>query len=329
MPDYELREYRSGDEVSLLETFNYVFGLNHPNYIERTLAEWNWGFLQNPAGWRIWVAVCDGQVVAQFAGQPLRMLIAGEERTFVHCVDSMSHPDHRRGLKRPGLFVNVANAYFDNYGGIDKDWVHFGLPIEEAARMGDRFLKYEVVKTQVFLARELDSGPTELPDGVEIIEHFDHQVRWLYERCCGSWGVSAIRDDAFYNWRFIDHPRFDYVPFGVRDEEGILRGVAVYRRANWIFEDVGFVLEWLVPPEEPQVGQLLVEAVLARARADGARATATSIPEWSPWFRRFQEWGWRVHPSEYSLRVRKFHPKFGPGVLRDIWWNQLSETDLL
>ena len=329
MPDYELREYREGDEQSLLETFNYVFGQKDPNYVPRTLEEWRWAFLENPAGWRIWVAVCEGRVVAQFAGQPFRMLIRGEEQTFVHCVDSMSHPDHRRGLKRPGLFVNVANEYFDHYGGIEKDWAHYGLPIEEAARMGDRFLKYEIIKTQVFLAKELGPGPTELPEGVERLERFDHQVRWLYERCCGPWGVSAIRDDALYNWRFANHPRHRYLSFGVRDVEGVLRGVAVYRHASWVFDNVGFVVEWLVPPEEPEVGRLLNEAVQAQARADGAQASATSIPEWSPWFGIFQEWGWLVHPSDYCLRVRKFHPKYPAELLRDIWWHQLSETDLL
>ena len=45
-----------------------------------------------------------------------------------------------------GLFVNVAHAYFDAYGGADRDWLHYGLPIEEAARMGDTFLRYEIVR---------------------------------------------------------------------------------------------------------------------------------------------------------------------------------------
>ena len=153
MVDYEIREYRSGDERTLLETFNLVFGRKDPAFRDRTLDEWRWGFLDNPAGWRIYVALANGRVVAQFAGTPMRVVVDGTDRTFVHCVDSMSHPDHRKGLKRPGLFVNVANAYFDAYGGEERDWVHFGLPIEEAARIGDRFLEYEVLRNQIFLVR--------------------------------------------------------------------------------------------------------------------------------------------------------------------------------
>ncbi len=329
MPEYTLREYRKGDEHSLLELSTRVLGADHPDFFPQSLDEWNWSALQNPAGLRLWVAVHEDQIVAQFAGRPFRMLIHGEERIFAHFTEGLCLPDHQLGLDPLGLLVALADAYFGAYGGIEKDWAHFGYPMEEAARVGDRHLNYEIVRTQLILSKELEAGPTELPLGVERIERFDHQARWLYERCCGSWGVSAIRDDAFYNWRFIDHPRHRYRCFGVRDSEGILRGVAVYRHADWIFENVGFAVEWLVPPEEPEVGALLGEAIEAQARADGALRTGTLIPEWSPWFRTFQDWGWLVHPSDFSLRVRKFHPKFPPEALRDIWWHQLAETELV
>ncbi len=329
MGDYQIREFEDGDEESLLATFNHVFKGELEGFRPRTMAEWRWAFRDNPAGRRIWVGVHEGEVVAQFAGVPIRTWLDGGERTFVHCVDSMSHPDHRKGLKRPGLFLTVANAYFDSYGGVDRDWVHFGLPIEEAARIGDKFLKYEVVRNQVFLFREPGLGPVAPPEGVEVIARFDEQVKWLWDRCVDEWGASAIRDADYMNWRFVDHPDHAYVPYGVRDADGVLRGVAVYRKASWVLEDVGFVVDWLVPPDEPEVAELLIEALLARARVDRAIAIALWIPEWSRWFLELQERGFLVHPSEYCMRVRTFHPKFGALVLRDRWWYQMSETDLV
>ena len=329
MQGYEIREYRDGDETSLLATFNHVFGTGDPNFVQRTLAEWNWGFKENPAGSRIFVGTYNGDVVAQFAGQPLRMWVDATPQTFVHCVDSMSHPDHRKGLKRPGLFITTAQAYFEAYGGPDRDWVHFGLPIEEAARVGDKFLEYEVVRNEIFLARELGEGPSEIPGEVRVIERFDHQAKWVFDRCCGRWPAAAIRDDAFYNWRYLDHPRFEYVPLGVFDGDELLRGIAIYRKADWVLPEMGFIVDWMVPPEEPEVGELLVQAVLARARADQARAVAVTIPEWSPWFAMFQDMGWLVHPSDYVMRVRPFHPKHGTLWLRDGWWYQLGDADLV
>ena len=57
MADYEIREYQPGDEHSLLETFNEVFSEKNPAYVPRTLEEWRWAFPDNPAGWRIFVAL--------------------------------------------------------------------------------------------------------------------------------------------------------------------------------------------------------------------------------------------------------------------------------
>jgi len=329
MADYEIREYREGDEHSLLETFNHVFGTTDPGFRARTLTEWRWAFRDNPAGWRIFVALHEGRVVGQFAGQPLRVWIAGEERTFVHCVDSMTHPDHRRGLKRPGLFVNVASAFFEHYGGPDRDLVHFGLPIEEAARVGKTFLKYEVVRNQIFLGRELTGVRLERPPEVRTLDRFDHQVRWLYDRCAGDWGASTIRDDAFYDWRFVDHPRCRYVRFGVHDADEVLRGVAIYRATRWEHERVGFVAEWLVPPGEPEVADLLARAVTAQAVEDGLRWVVAAFPEWSPWFVRLQELDWVVFPSPYCMWSRSFHKRWTPEWLRAYWWYQLGETDLV
>lgn len=328
MGAYEIREFRDGDETSLLETFNEVFA-HEAGYRPRTLAEWEWAFRRNPAGRRIWVGVHEGRVVAQFAGVPIRTWVAETEQTFVHCVDSMSHPDHRKGLKRPGLFLTVAQEYFANYGGVDRDWVHFGLPIEEAARIGDKFLDYDVVRNQVVLVREREPESPAMPPEVEVVERFDHQAKWVYDRCCGEWQASAIRDADFMNWRFLDHPRHTYVPFGVRDGDGLLRGVAVYRKASWVLDDVAFVVDWMVPPDEPEVADLLLRAVRARAHEDGARAVALWIPEWHRWFSLLQERGFLVHPTTYCMRVRTFHPKYGELRLRDGWWYQMSETDLV
>lgn len=327
MADYEIRPYREGDAASLLESFNLVFAAG-PGFEPRTLVQWEWCFRRNPAGTRIFVAACGDQVVAQFAGFPLRVWMAGSERTFVHMQDSFVHPAHRGGLKRPGLHARTALAFFEHFGGSDKDLAHYGLPIESAWRIGSAELGYEMVRTQHVLARETAPGPSELPPGVERLARFDHQARWLYDRCAGAWGASAIRDAAFLNWRLCDHPSRDYECLGVRDAAGVLRGYAAYRRGRWVLPDMGLLADWLVPPDEPEVGELLLAALEACARRDGVAALAGILPEWSPWFERFQARGWLVHPSEYVMAVHHFVPRWDALWLRENWWYQLLDTDL-
>ncbi len=329
MSEYTIRPYEPGDEHGILEAFNRVFAADNPNHVPRTLDEWRWAFERHPFGRRVMLALHGDRVVGQYAAIPYRTDMRGEERFFLHIVDSMMLPEHRAGYRRPGLFVHTAYRFFEEWGGADKDPIHYGMPIEKVFRLGQQFLGYEVVQTHGLLVRQMDAGPTTLPDGVERLTRYDEQARWLYDRCAGPWAVSAFRDAAFLNWRFIDHPRFDYVALGVRDSAGILRGTAVYRTADWIVPRMGVLCEWLVPPEEPEVGALLRQAVEALGRSEGVSAFITLFPDWSPWFRSFQEAGWRVYPSHYFMGARSFHPRVEQMWLRENWWYQLSDVDLV
>lgn len=334
MSEYDIRAWRPGDEGSLLETYNLVFGAGDPAFRPRTLGEWEWAFQRNPAGSRVWLALRGEQVVAQYAALPYRTWVEGEERRFAQIVDSMVHPEHRdeapgSGAEEPGLLVRTAERFFEAHGGRDRDLVHYGWPTEEAWRVGKAFLAYEVVRTQNFLVRELGAGAVEMPAAVEELERFDHEARWVYDRCVGDWAASVIRDEVFLNWRFADHPRHDYTALGVRDGEGHLRGYAVFRVGDFLLPRVGMVLDWLVPPGEPEVGELLLQAVSARAQSGGAAAVAVIFPEWSPWFERFQDEGFLVYPSHYFMVARNFHRRYDMLWLRDHWWYQLADTDLV
>ena len=121
--------------------------------------------------------------------------------------------------------------------------------MESAWRIGKTFLRYEVVRTQTVLAREPDPAG-EAPPEVERLERFDHQARWLYDRCAGAFGASTIRDAEYLNWRFVENPFHDYTLYGVRDAQGVLRGYAVYRLADWKLPRMGVIVDWLVPPGE-------------------------------------------------------------------------------
>ena len=328
MAEYELREYRDGDLESLLECFNLVFRENNPAHVDRTREEWEYLFTRNPAGRRVFVATWEGRVVAQYAALPITVSIDGEPRTFAQIVDSMAHPEHRAGLKRPGLFVQTALPFFEAYGGLEKDWMHYGWPVDKAWRIGRTFLKYEAVRTQTVLAREPDVA-ARTPAEVELLGRFGPDAHALYERCARDWGASAIRDEGYLDWRFVQNPFHEYVLLGVRDGAGSLRGYAVYRFGDWKLPRMGIIVDWLVPPEETEVGELLRRAVDSRASADRASAVSLFLPEWSPWFERFQDWGFTLWPTDYYMVGRNFHPRLDMRWLRENWWYQLADSDLV
>ena len=326
-PKYDIRPFRPGDEEGILATFNAVFGENDPAFVPRTRAEWDWAFARNPAGQRIWVAECEGVIAAQCAALPYRVMLDGREASFTHGVDSMVHPEHRKGLRRPGLYVETAYPFFRQFGGYGSDLLHYGWPVEPAWRIGRTFLGYEIVRTQLVHALEPGDGPRDVPRGVERIERFGPTVEALYRRCSRSWGASVIRDERYLNWRFFERPNARYVGFAVRGSDGSLRGYAVYRRADRPFPGGGLILDWLVPEDELEVGVLLREALRVQARLDGAHALLAVFPEWTPWNLRFQEWGFRVHSSPYLLIGIIQDPRYDTWWLRENWWVQLAELD--
>lgn len=332
MDAYEIRALRPGDELSLLETFNRVFGADDPDFEPRTLEQWRWAFERNPAGQRMFVALHGGEVVAQYAALPVRMWVGGEQRYFAQIVDSMVHPAHRARSQRPGLFVETARAFFDCFGGAQKDLVHFGWPNARALKLGERELHYGSVRTQLALVLEAGSmarvaGASRL-EATEV-ELFDEKAKWLWDRCADSLRASAIRDAAYLNWRFVEHPRQRYTRHGLRDAAGFLRGVCIARRADFAQQEVWCIADWLVPPQDLQAGDALLAATARAAQTQGARGIVTIVPEWSPWFAWFQAHGFLAHPTAYRTVARSFHPRCGLEWLRWNWWYQLGDSDLV
>ena len=325
---YELREYRPGVEDAILATFNRVFRPAGGAQAPRTSAEWSWAFARNPAGLRIWLALEDGVVCAQSAGWPLRTRVDGRETSFTLSVDSMVHPEHAHGLRNPGLFVRTVNAYDDAYGGA-LDRVHFGWPNRASLRIGRAFLHYEVVREQPLLGRELEPGPETLPAGVERAGRFDEGVGALWERCARDYGASTVRDARFLAWRFAEHPSQAYEVLVVRASDGTPRGQAVCRLVDWPRPGLYWIADWLVPAAEEEVGQVLVAAVQARARARRALALAAFFPEWSSWEARFQRAGFARFAGDCFLTMRSYDPAIDAAWLRERWWVQPAESDLV
>lgn len=331
MEGFEIRALRPGDESSLLETFNRVFGANDAHFVPRTLSEWRWAFEQNPAGQRVFVALRGGEVVAQYAALPVRVWIGGEARIFAQIVDSMVHPAHRARSAGKSLFLETARAFFETFGGAQADLVHFGWPNERALAVGERELGYGTVRTQLALIRELGAAiaPARREDCEALeLEVFDEQARWLWDRCADSLRVSTIRDAAYWNWRFVRHPRARYTLHGVRDASGVLRGVCIARRARFADQDLWCLADWLVAPDEPAVAEALLAATLRSARAHSAQALVALLPEWSAWHRWFQQRGFLAHPTAYRTVARSFQPRYDHAWLRSNWWYQLGDSDL-
>ncbi len=287
-------------------------------------AGWDWAFRQNPGGLRLFLARRAGRVVAQCAALPVRTRVLGAPRTFANLLDTFVRPEERES----GALLATAQAFLAAHGGPEQDLVHYGWPNAHDLAFGKAHLEHELLRVSSLLVREPGAGPAGLPEGVRELEHFGPAADVLYACCATHWNASAIRDAAFLNWRFARNPLQRYRLLAVGDEQ-VLRGYAVYRPAPELQPGLGLVLDWLVLPGDDEASARLVAAVLACARADGARVLAASFPEWSPWSLSFQEQGFQHRPSEHLQLVRSAVPRFDMLWLRDNWWTTLADALLL
>jgi hypothetical protein len=320
--ELELGPWRPG-EPPALAAFELEPRMRACAFRPRSAVEWDWAFGRNPAGTRLHLARRGGRVVACYGALPVRTRVMGETRTLANLLDgalAAGEPEE--------VLLALARSFTAAHGGPEGDLVHYGWPGERDLALGKRHLEHELLRVTCLLAREPGPGPQVLPEGVEELARFGPEAEHLYACCATHWHASAIRDAAFLNWRFAEHPVRRPRLLAVRGGDA-LRGYAVYRLAPELDAGPGLLLDWLVLPGDEDASERLLAAVLACARADGAPRLAASFPEWSPWSLYFQERGFLHSPSECLEVVQSSVPRFDMLWLRDNWWTTLADALIL
>lgn len=317
----ELREITPDDEEAALGALGVACAA-HGSGARPDREEWLWRLAGCPGGRRALGAFDGGRLVAQFSALPRRVWIAAREATFCEWRETFAL-ERPAGLVHTPLVQRLVESQLARHAG--DDLCLYGFPDEATWRLANARLGFEVVRNQTLLVRP--GGKEPLPEGlsVEPLQDFDHQARWLWDRVCGHFGVGTIRDADYLNWRYVHRPGARYERLGVRDANGILRGVAVLREGEWAGVHAVWMIDWIVPPEEPDVGRTLLATACNLARRFGTGHLAAVLPDWSPWFDHFQCAGFRVQPSGHLLVARPGAKRFHEVWLRDHWWYTLGD----
>jgi Acetyltransferase (GNAT) domain len=335
MTEVAIRWYRPGDEHAILQTFNLVFReVCGPGYVDRTLEQWRWAFLQNPAGHRISLAVAaDGTIASQYAGMPMFCDTPWGERRFVHCVDSMTHPAYRSGLKTKSLFVETCMPFWAHCREIG-DALFYGFPVDAAFRIGQRYLKYVMMTVIDYLIRPAAAGPLPMPPGLEVaaVEVVPPDLGGLYEQVRALKRCLVRRDYRYMLWRYRQNPaRADYELWTAR-RGGRLVGLMVLKPGSGLAPDAATIVDWLVPEHDAAAADALLAAAVRRQQDGGKQRLMTVLPPWSHEARVLQQRGFEWTPSANWLQRRLVHniciPQVTPEFLAEHWWYTLGDTDL-
>ena len=333
--NYQIRLYRPGDEVGILKSFNHVFReVCGPDYVDRELVYWEWQFGANPCGHRISVGLTGtGEVAAHYGGVPQRLHTSFGDMTFVHIVDSFVVPEHRAGLKRPGLFVKTAYPWFDlcyERG----DAVMYGYPVKAAERVGSRYLEYKFLRVVDYLCRPAGDGDERCPGAIEVemLRAIPPEVDALFERFTRRRNCLVRRDRAYLEWRYVTIPDDHYEIWAAR-RDGELSGLCVLRPFHELLPGSCGIADWIVPDDDAETLDALLATATGRARAHGRQTVLAVFADPSPEHAALRARGFRTVSSAESLErrltYRIYDERLTSEWLAEHWWYTLGDTDLV
>ncbi|MBL8727272.1 MAG: GNAT family N-acetyltransferase [Planctomycetes bacterium] len=325
-----IRPYRPGDETGLLAGHNRIFP-------PRTMAHWLWKFRDNPTG-LVHTMVADHEqegLVGAYVTIPARVVMEGETRICGQCVDLWVMPDHRRYGPRPGLFVNLALAHYELWGGrgADQNAFHYGWPIA-TWRIGQKYLRDEMVRDWDFLFRELPPGglpPRATSAELEVrrVARYDADTDALWAALAPTFQLAIVRDARYLNWRFADAQDAAYELFECRERRtGRLRGIAVLTQRDFLAPNGCFLVDWLLPADDLDATVALVATAEQRAAALRAPSLATLFQHRDPRFLGFQRLGFLVYGSTYFQVVIPFD-QHEALFYKEHWYHTLGDSDLV
>jgi hypothetical protein len=252
---------------------------------------------------------------------------------FVHCVDSMTHPEWREGLPAPGLFARTGSAFGDQCLRLGEG-LCYGFPVDTAFGIGRHHLGYEMMCVVDYLIRDHAQPTLPMPDGVVVrrLDELPADVDQLYETVLLDKRCLVRRDHRYLRWRYRDNPDRGAYELWAALRDGHVRGLIVLRPDRGLVPDAMTIVELLAAECDRDALDALVAAATARQRAVGRQRLLAVFPQWSHEWRALQQLGFEVAPSANWLQRRLVHSihshRLTPGFLATSWWFTLGDSDL-
>jgi len=263
MKDFEVRIATPEDAPGIRRLFRRVFGREMP------AEEWEWKFARDPDGWFGTVAVSGGEIVGNYAGWALRMLLDGEERLVYSVGDVATDPAVRALGGRRGVYRSMTELFYET---VQERGVPFcfGFPNSRALEISNRFAATRPllpVRERHVPSDSLPPGPRDASAGDFVGEAFDP----LWAEASVFLRHAAVRDRARANWRFHARPT-RYYRMVWRENAGRIRSWAVLS----VTGELALVADFL--SERPDGGDLL--ELFAAAASEASRLGARRLVFW-------------------------------------------------
>lgn len=327
---WTIRPYQPGDEAQIIDLFQRVFG------VARSLDHWRWKFQANPVG-HYYMRLAEtpaGEIVGQYVGLPARVTWGEKTQIFTQIIDVAVDERSRMGLKRPGLFATLAEAYITDYLVSGKVPIGYGFPTPDHLRIGRRVAGYVPLQPVVRLVLDLGGNRDDrlpwrvVPLRIHEIDRFGEEVDRLWGQVRSGPDVATIRDARYLNWRYAECPDVRYTLLVARRRfVGDLAGVAVLRLGVGE-QPIACLVDWLVPHGATPAAWALLAYCETVARESGM----TQLQAWFPpsgWpAQLLLQRGYRPEPTPYHLVALTKVPEVSLEWVNAHWYYTMGDSDI-
>lgn len=267
--EVEIRKYIDGEEESINFLFNHVFEC------KRSMDEWKWKYVENPAvkdpsDW-ISLAMRGDELIGHYASMAMALKIGEKVVTVPSPVDSMIKPDSK-------VSVSVLKKLMLHNAEITKkhSYFGFGFPNEKAYVVGKRFLGYKDVGKMIpyfkrlsfrtIIKRRLKNLPSIIlyllhklsqlfiflsmtyyevqnkPIGItRVVDSFDDRFDKLWDKVKDNYGIWTVRKKEHLSWRY----KADHYKILVCEKDRELIGYGVIKIENTNDATIGYIYDLL------------------------------------------------------------------------------------
>lgn len=287
----ELRPYRKGDEGAIVRLFETVFGKTMGS--TESVDHWRWEFADNPIGRLSIILAWEGdRLVGQYAANPRRVRVSGEDRLAALSLDTIAHPDYRF----LGIFTRTAKAC---YTAMREQGFNFiiGFPNANSIHGLTISLGWSTINDTPIFLRPVAPGITAFGGGAAAVRPrrgfklneesgFGDWADELWERCRDRQAIWVRRDREYLAWRYGARPETSYSILTAWSE-GRIAGWIAWRISEQGGIKVLFVMDLLADPV--RAADALLEAAINAAAREGCRLVSALVMQdsiYKPIFRR-------------------------------------------
>ena len=282
----------------------------------------NWQYLGVPEN-HLWVKVAVPDAEEERRKEPFAAVYAIVPRRFVidsqECMGAVSlHTLTGPAYRGRGLFVHLATDCYAS--AIDEGLkLVYGFPNENSVHGFTKYLDWRIVKRGEYLIsirplawlrgrlfgedRRSDDIEVSLRNGDKIrirrLEAFDDRFDALWERCSPLLKISAVRDRAFLQWRFAEHPQVDYGIYAAESMEGDLLAYCVTRSETKSRGTRGYIMDMMGLPDQRHATAALVRHAARVLARQGANLTIVNMGTGAPWYEVLRRAGFFPVPERF------------------------------